>query len=96
MVALLAFGIGQGLASAQKRDDGELAKKVYKIFEKSCFECHGKGGQSSGGPDNILDNKSVLQARGVAEKPEKSRIFKRMASSKICPPRRTKTHAPWT
>ena len=74
-----------GHAEAQKKDDPELAKKVYKIFEQSCFVCHGPKAPE-GGFGYILEHKELVTTKVVPGKADKSRLFKRMGIAKDMPP----------
>jgi mono/diheme cytochrome c family protein len=74
-----ATGRQQTPVAAPEAGADELAKQVYEIFRKSCFECHGDAKES--GLDLRTDE--GLQKGGiggkvvVAHDPKASRLFRR-------------------
>ena len=86
LTALAGSLFPSGRLLAQKKEGPELANKVYAVFEKSCFPCHGKGGLSEAGFGTVLDHAQLVQGKVVPGKADKSRLWKRMGIVKDMPP----------
>lgn len=60
-----------------------METEVLKLFEKSCFECHGKNGANAGNMGNILDVSSLKDRQlMVPNSLENSKLYQRMMSTK--------------
>jgi serine/threonine-protein kinase len=90
LAALVGPAVPSGRALAQKdkkdKEGAELATVVYGIFQKSCFQCHGKGGSNEGAFGSVLNHPELVQTKVKPGDPDKSRLWKRLGKAKDMPP----------
>jgi serine/threonine-protein kinase len=79
------FPAGRAYAQDDKANI-ELANRVYSVFEKSCFPCHGKGGLGDGGFNAAIDYPTLVTTMVRPGDVKGSRVYKRIRKNGGMPP----------
>jgi WD40 repeat protein/mono/diheme cytochrome c family protein len=86
-LVVLAVALPALPGSAAGPDRADLARKAQDVLKANCHRCHGRDGAVEGGFNYILDLKRLLaRHKVVAGSPERSPLFRRVASGKMPPP----------
>jgi mono/diheme cytochrome c family protein len=92
LVAFLILGdYSSGFSQKTKEQSYPIPENINKIFETSCFQCHGKKGRRL--PKTRL-NFSRWEAYGVSKKVEKASMICSVVSKGSMPPRRIRESNP--